>query len=419
MNKMFFAQNVNQQPNNTYGKLYNYLAVSGGLLAPSGWRVATTADWFTLITDLGGFAVAGGKLKERGFIHWETPNSGAINAYNFSALPGGHRYYVGGEFTKIGQEGKIWTSTNSSNGGYAMKFTYDSVSVSQEDQNYRDGFSVRLIKTDSINPGAVSDYDGFIYPTVKIGSQVWTTRNLEVTHYNNGNVIPNVVDNATWISTSNGAWCYYNNMNPDIPLTHTYGYLYNWHAVNTGILAPSGWHVPTNAEWAALIAYLGGNTIAGGKLKETSGNHWLLPNEATNDVDFYALGGSNRNDTGNFGTIKQGGYFWTSTPNTATNAYYRYVYYYDTIVNQNFGSNKFGLSVRLIKNDSTNDGYMVDIDNNIYPTVKIGNQVWCAQNLKVTKYNNGTTIPSVENNATWSGLSTGARCAHNNNYSII
>ena len=200
---------------------------------------------------------------------------------------------------------------------------------------------------------------------------------------------------------------------------NTYGKLYNYLAVSGGLLAPSGWHVPTNAEWAELITNMGGNTIAGGKLKETGGNHWLLPNEATNDVDFYALGGSGRNDIGNFGTIKQGGFFWTSTPNTATDAYYRYMYHYETIVNQNFGSNKSGFSVRLIKNDSTNDGYMVDIDNNIYPTVKIGEQVWMAQNYKCTKYNNGTSIPNVTDNSTWVSLTTGAMCAYNNDESNV
>ena len=104
---------------------------------------------------------------------------------------------------------------------------------------------------------------------IKIGTQTWTTKNLDVTKYRNGDAIPQVQDKNAWAKLKTGAWCYYENKTAK---GTTYGKLYNWFAVNDPRgLAPSGYHIPTDAEWTILTDYLGGDSIAGAKMKSTSG----------------------------------------------------------------------------------------------------------------------------------------------------
>src|ERR1035437_5241046 len=112
-------------------------------------------------------------------------------------------------------------------------------------------FTVTLFCIGLTRPQAqtVKDKDGNVYQTVKIGTQVWMVENLKTTKYNNGDPINNVSDKKTWSQLSTGAWC---NSDNDIATRNKYGKLYNWYAVKTGNLAPSGWHVPSDAEWEAL-----------------------------------------------------------------------------------------------------------------------------------------------------------------------
>ena len=134
-------------------------------------------------------------------------------------------------------------------------------------------------------------------PNVTIGTQVWSSTNLEVNTYRDGTIIPHVTDPTAWAGLTTGAWCYYNN---DTANGVVYGVLYNWYAV-AGIhdtdpntpnktLAPQGWHIPNNLEWITLINYLGGLSVAGGKMKEIGTSHWFSPNTgATNISGFTAL----------------------------------------------------------------------------------------------------------------------------------
>lgn len=140
----------------------------------------------------------------------------------------------------------------------------------------------------------VNDIDGNSYNTVIIGTQVWMQRNLDVTHYRNGDVIPQVTDSNTWAHLTTGAWCYYNND----PANASYGKLYNAYAVNDSRgLAPLGCHVPTQNECNSLITCsntLGGNYGTWGKLKETGFTHWGDPNYSSNETGFTALGSGGR-----------------------------------------------------------------------------------------------------------------------------
>ncbi len=201
---------------------------------------------------------------------------------------------------------------------------------------------------DNNPPITVTDIDGNTYSTVKIGGQVWMAGNLKTTRYRNGDTIPKVTDDATWAWLTNGAYCDYEHHPVN---SETYGRLYNWHAVHTGILAPSGWHVPSDAEWAVLENYLGEESKAGGKLKEDGTTHWYSPNvEATNSTGFTALPGGSRYSTGSFYSIGYTGYWWTATGGTdPAYAWYRSLDFNSGFILRSEYYKVEGLSVRCIK----------------------------------------------------------------------
>lgn len=182
--------------------------------------------------------------------------------------------------------------------------------------------------------GTLSDIAGNVYKTIVIGTQTWMAENLRTTKYNDGNSIPNVTDNLTWRDLTTPAYCYYNN--DGNTYRNTYGALYNWFTVNTGKLCPTGWHVPNDSEWTTLVTYLGGTSVAGAKLKETTKAHWYNdPEYATNESGFTALpGGLRAADHGPtltwwLGIFSDlGGYslWWSRNELTSINASYWYTY---------------------------------------------------------------------------------------------
>jgi len=158
----------------------------------------------------------------------------------------------------------------------------------------------------------VADVDGNIYSTVRIGSQVWMAENLKTTKCNDGTAIPNVTDAEAWGNLSTPGYCWYNN--DQATYGNTYGALYNWYTVGTGNLCPTGWHVPTDAEWTILTDYLGGLSVAGGKLKETGTTHWNSPNTgATNETGFTALPGGERYIGSEFYYVGDFSEWWSAT----------------------------------------------------------------------------------------------------------
>jgi len=208
--------------------------------------------------------------------------------------------------------------------------------------------------------GTVTDIDGNIYQTVTIGTQVWMVENLKVTHYRNGDAIPNETDNTTWAGLSTGAYCNYNN---DEGYVGTYGRLYNGFAVLDGRnIAPAGWHVPTDAEWKQLEMYLGMSqteadassrwrgTDEGGKIKEAGTTHWNSPNTgATNESGFTALPGGYRTVIGGYTSMVSSAYFWSSTEPTSGMAWNRYVNLANAGIHRSYLSEIGGFSVRCVK----------------------------------------------------------------------
>jgi len=214
-----------------------------------------------------------------------------------------------------------------------------------------DGNIVRFAvpQIDSINFNACADIDGNVYPIVKIGNQWWTTENLKVTHYRDGTAIPLETNNSAWSGLSTGAYCAYNNDASNE--SDTYGYLYNWYAItDSHNIAPSGWHVPTDAEWQTLVDYLGGASVAGGKMKATGTTYWNSPNTgATNESGFAALPGGSRYYDGNFYDLGLNAYFWSSTESSSNYAWYRLLSYYYAYVLRSNSSKQDGFSVRLVR----------------------------------------------------------------------
>jgi uncharacterized protein (TIGR02145 family) len=158
--------------------------------------------------------------------------------------------------------------------------------------------------------GLPVDGDGNEYDTVVIGTQVWLAENLKTSRYNNGISIPLVTDNTQWTEMISAAFCWYNNQ-PE-KFKDGYGALYNWWAANVSYLCPVGYHVPNEVEWETLINYLGGEGMAGGRLKEPGTVYWAYPNDCNENVTgFNARGGGGRSDTdGTFGGIREGGVWW-------------------------------------------------------------------------------------------------------------
>jgi uncharacterized protein (TIGR02145 family) len=165
----------------------------------------------------------------------------------------------------------------------------------------------------------ITDAEGNSYKTVYIGTQQWMAENLKVTKYSDGSTIPNITDDTQWQNNTTGAWAYYNN---DAANNPKYGKLYNWYAVSKTTngnknVCPTGWHVPTDAEWTVLTDYLGGASVAGGKMKEVGSTNWLYPNtEATNISLFTGLPGGYRGYGGSYNGIGYYGDWWSSSEYT-------------------------------------------------------------------------------------------------------
>ena len=252
-----------------------------------------------------------------------------------------------GAFEVIGTTGENITTFDDNGLTPCLAYTYRVYSYNA------DGNSVYSSNELPLNTGT-------ILPNITIGNQTWTTINLDIETYSDGTPIPQVTDAAAWSNLTTGAWCYNNN---DTVTGAAYGKLYNWYAV-AGIydtaslsnpalrkkLAPTGWHIPSYIEWTILIDYLGGEAVAGGKMKSMSVSHWYLPNTgATNSSGFGGLPGGYRYNDGTDYNIHIVGNWWSSTGYNTTSAWSRNLYYNNVIANSEILNKLYGNSVRCIK----------------------------------------------------------------------
>ena len=293
------------------------------------------------------------------------------NITSNSATSGGDIANDGG--SPITQRGDVWgisphptTANNSSNDGIGAGVFISNITGLLDNTTYY----VRAYATNSAgtaygnelsfttsavgsnivsNPGAGVTFDGYSYPSIVLGNgQEWMAENLRTSTYANGDPIPNVTDNAQWQNLTTGAWAQYNN---DSQNENPYGKLYNWYTVaDPRNVCPTGWHVPADAEYTLLTDYLGGESIAGGKMKSTGIQYWTTPNtDATNESGFSGLPGGRRGYDGPFYDIGFPGFWWSSTDVLTTSAWLRYLSYDAGNVFRDNASRFSGFSVRCLR----------------------------------------------------------------------
>jgi uncharacterized protein (TIGR02145 family) len=250
---------------------------------------------------------------------------------NITGLTANTTYYV-----------RAW-ATNSVNTAYGSEVSFKT-SISGGDNG--------IIFNPNLAYGTMTDIDGNVYKTIQIGTQTWMAENLKTTKYRDGTSIPIEMDSTSWSKLTTGAYCNYNN---DANNSIIFGRLYNWYAVNDSRkIAPIGWHIPTYDEWATLANYLGGRSVAGGKLKEIGTSHWKVLNTgATNETGFTALPGGRRTlsnvRNGVFEDLGFSGLWWSSTETMSATAFARDMNYASTDVFIYDSGKSDGYSVRCVK----------------------------------------------------------------------
>lgn len=194
----------------------------------------------------------------------------------------------------------------------------------------------------------VTDIDGNGYHIVTIGTQEWLKENLKTTKLNDGTTIKLEPENSAWESLTVAGYCYYDN---DPSKGNTYGALYNYIAVTSGKICPTGWHVPSKAEWETLRDNTGGENLAGGNLKEKGTVHWISPNTgATDQVGFTALPGGERYGDGRYFYLGENNNFWSTTPGLQNRPLGVRMYNDSPIFHMSEFKEDMAISVRCIKN---------------------------------------------------------------------
>ncbi len=310
------------------------------------------------------------------------------NITNSSATSGGNITVDGG--TPITQRGICWatiqnpTTANNNvvSGTGTGSFTANLTGLNANTTYYVRAYAINTAGTaygnqlsfttaqTTVNPGTVTDASGNTYPTITIGAQVWMAENLRTTKYRDGSNIPVVTNNTQWANNWNPntttlpMMSWYNN-DQTTYTANKFGALYNWYAINPATngnknVCPTGWHIPSDAEWNVLIANLDPaynptvsgvqSTTAGGKMKSTGTQYWLSPNTgATNSSVFSGLPGGQRGSVGAFSGIGNFGYWWSSTGSSTFNAWYRSLSYANGSVNRNDSGKPGGFSVRCVR----------------------------------------------------------------------
>lgn len=298
--------------------------------------------------------------------------SPAINISDTAAISGGNISDNGG--TPITQRGVVWgndpnptTANNTSiDGSGTGNFTSNLSGLTANSTYYLRAYAINSAGTaygDELsfnttsgvidivsNPGSGVTFNDYTYPSIVLGNgQEWMSENLRTALYANGDSIPNVTDNLQWQNLTSGSWSHYNN---DSLYENLYGKIYNWYSViDPRNVCPTGWHVPTDAEWTVLTDYLGGISVAGGKMKATGTQYWQPPNvNATNESGFLGQPAGSRLDVGTFYLLLSHGGFWSNTENDASSALVRILYYNYGDILVDINAKKNGLSIRCLKN---------------------------------------------------------------------
>jgi len=325
---------------NSYGVVYNFRTLATTAAIPE--IITTTPEVVAADSaQLGGLILNyyDTEIVEKG-VYWGYNPNPDITGTKLKAGSGPARYTVTLKGLIPDKTYYVRAYINSSSGNYlGMEVSFKT----------RLTLSSEIVFNNSVPYGSVIDIDENVYKTVQIGSQTWMAENLKTTRYNDGTPITKISDNSTWISIITPAFCWYNNL---VENKNLIGAHYNWYAVNTKLLCPTGWHVPSDNEWQVLTDYLGGLEIAGAKMKEAGFVHWEVPNSgATNSSGFTAIpAGQRRGIEGTFTGLGLYDSWWSSTEYNIYKAWYRSVATINTNVWRSSGALKqTGTSIRCIK----------------------------------------------------------------------
>lgn len=430
---------------NPRGKLYNWYAIADPRnVCPTGWRVPKDSDFEELFNYVGGVNVASMVLKTSNQNYWNVTLQGS-NSTGFSAVATGD--VLGNFFTVLDGYTHFWSASVWPQ--YGVNAIYyrlqdDNSAIWQSNHNLEVGHSIRCIQGAPVYPisppvevfnaatpyGVVEDIDGNVYHTTFIGDQEWMAENLRTTKFENGDIIPFVFNNVDWQSQSSPAYSVRETIADTVGFAN--GNLYNWYTViDDRNVCPSGWHVPTTTDWNKALTNLGGGAIAGQKLKSGiwEGVDPFLSN-LTNESGFSGVKWMERNSDGTYYNDIYATW-WSSggKPETSSLPNFIYIDETDSLMDNiaaGIGYETQGKSVRCVKNGIT--GFPTadifnplipfttinDIDGNIYRVVEVGNQTWMAENLKVTRYQNGDTIKYIDSTSVWINDVTGAWSYYDN-----
>ena len=308
---------LNYNNNNKWARLPigqegQFLTVISGI--PT-WAVSTAPGPPTGVS-----ATAGNSSASVAFVAPSSNGGTLITVYRVTSNPGG--------ITATGTASPI-NITGLTNG---LTYTFTVVATNAVGNSVLSAASTAVIPSFSCGTSTVSDIDGNNYNTVSLGTQCWMRDNLKSTRYRNGYPMPYVWGNSDWLALTTFAWCNYNNNSSSNDI---YGKLYNWYAVvDAKGICPTGWHVPTDAEWTTLTTFLGGPSDAGGKMKTTGTTYWSTPNtSADNSSGFSGLGGGYRSSTDAGGAFYDFGnvaVFWSDSVYDSSRAYSRFLRYNDS-----------------------------------------------------------------------------------------
>lgn len=413
-----------EQPTVEYGYLYNWWAATDARgICSTGWHVPTRTEVNTLISYLGGSTVSGGKLKETGTIYWNSPNTGATNETSFNGRGSGERNSTGA-FILFKVLFSMLTSTPLADRCYGTRLEASTDDNTETLYFKYAGQCIRLLKdSTTLSDGQTGIYignDGKVYQTICIGTQEWLASNLTETKYANGDWIHGFdggtytpISNAAWVALTTEAMCSYNDT-----VSNAYS--------TTKITSSDDWAVPSDSDLQDLFDYLGGTSVAGGKLKEIGTIHWNSPNTgATNEALFNGRGSGDRGNTAGYVNLKIYLQLWSSTEalEDINAAYVRFISYDNESVGRYYNTKVDGFSLRLCNTTTTNAEGSVNsyTQNNgqVIPTIVINGVEW-TMNLTETKLRDGSWIHGYEggvytpiSNAAWASLTTAGLCAYN------
>ena len=348
----------------TNGTTYTFTVVAtnavGNSLASAASAAVTPAAAATVPGAPSGVVATAGDASVSVAFTIPTNNGGSvITGYTVTSNPG--------NITATGSSSPL-TVTGLTNG---TSYTFTVVATNAVGSSLASAASAAVTPAaaSSCSTSTITDVDGNLYHTVSIGTQCWTKENLRVTHYNDNTPIPLDANGGSggtstiWQNLTVGSYAIYANEASSGTNATNYGFLYNWYAAKgidmTGSttyknLCPTGFHVPTDAEWTTLTDFLGGLSVAGGKMKQTGTTLWNTDPGSTNSSGFTALPGGYRNNVGSFVNIGSAAFFWSATELTGNNAWSRFLLNVDGTVygNSNLYLNyikSVGASVRCLE----------------------------------------------------------------------